>query len=97
MVLGNFKRWGVFLIWIIVEQRPTCTMLALVVWIVFLSPISLFFLSLSLSLGDGSIETEILSERVIKPKTPNKLYRRVYRTLGYDKLTPVELEPSINI
>ena len=55
------------------------------------------FLSLSLCLGDGSIETEILSERVIKPKTPNKLYRRVYRTLGYDKLTPVELEPSINI
>ena len=37
----------------------------------FYSPLS-FPSSLSLSLGDGPIETEILSERAVKPKTTNQ-------------------------
>ena len=36
----------------------------------FISPL-LFLSSFSLSLGDDPIETEILSQRVIKPKTTN--------------------------
>ena len=41
------------------------------VWTFFLSSnISLIFLPLSL--GDGPIETEILSQRAVKPKTTNQ-------------------------
>ena len=45
--------------------------------IFFLMPISSF--SFSLSLGDGSIYTEILSERVIKPKTINQHLATLHR------------------
>ena len=42
-----------------------------VVWTIFLSSIiSLFFFSLSL--GDGPISTEILSQRAVKPKPTNQ-------------------------
>ena len=54
------------------------------------SIVSLFSLPLSLSLGDGPIWTEILSQRTVKPKTTNqptaiyifiiKLYKNVYPT-----------------
>ena len=37
----------------------------------FFSPLSLLF-SFSLSLGDGPILTEILSQRAVKPKTTNQ-------------------------
>ena len=46
-----------------------------VVWTFFVSSIiSLLSLSLSLSLsgGDGMIQTEILSEKTVKPKTTNQ-------------------------
>ena len=38
---------------------------------IFLSHLS-FLSSVSLSLGDGPIETEILSQRAVKPKTTNQ-------------------------
>ena len=41
-----------------------------VIWTVFSSLPYLF--SASLSLGDGSIQTEILSQRVVKPETTNQ-------------------------
>ena len=37
----------------------------------FYSPLS-FLSSFSLSLGDGPIQTEILSQRAVKPKTTNQ-------------------------
>ena len=43
------------------------------VWIFFLSSI---LFSVSLSLEDGPIETEILSQRTVKPKTTNPLFGR---------------------
>ena len=42
----------------------------------FFSHVSLLF-SFSLSLGDGSIQTEILSQRAVKPKTTNQPYMGV--------------------
>ena len=41
-----------------------------VVWTFF--PSSIYSLSFSLSLGDGPIKTEILSQRAVKPKTTNQ-------------------------
>ena len=38
----------------------------------FYSPLSFLF-SFSLSLGDGPIQTEIVSQRAVKPKTTNQL------------------------
>ena len=67
----NFQCRGVLQIWIIVGQGPT----ALAVGAgggcldFFLS----FLFSVSLSLGDGPISTEILSQRAVKPKTTNQL------------------------
>ena len=68
----NFQCWGVLLIWIRVGQGPT----ALAVDAgggcleIFFSRLSFLF-SFSLSLGDGRIYTEILSQRAVKPKTTN--------------------------
>ena len=69
----NFQCRGVLLIWIIVGQGPT----ALAVGAgggcldIFFSCLSFLF-SFSLSLGDGPIKTEILSQRAVKPKTTNQ-------------------------
>ena len=68
----NFQCRGVLLTWIIVGQRPIglavgagggC--LDIFLYLSFLS-------SFSLSLGDGPIQTEILSQRAAKPKTTNQ-------------------------
>ena len=67
----NAKCRGVLLISIIVGQGPT----ALAVGAgggcldIFFSRLSLLFF-FSLSLGDGPIQTEILSQRAVKPKKP---------------------------
>ena len=50
------------------------------------------FSSFSLSLGDGSIQTEILSQRAVKPKTTNQsqakvIYRLNYRINTFEKRT----------
>ena len=70
--LVNFQCRGVLLIWIIVWQGPSATAvgagagsLGIFSRLSFLSPFSL-------SLGDGPIETEILSQKVVKPKTTNQ-------------------------
>ena len=69
----NFQCRGVLLTWITVGQGP----IVLAVGaggggldIVF-SHLSLLF-SFSLCLGDGPIQTEILSQRAVKPKTTNQ-------------------------
>ena len=70
----NFQCRGVLLIWIRVGQGPTALAVGVggVVWTFFLSSIfSLFFLPDSL--GDGLIQTEILSQRAVKSKTTNQI------------------------
>ena len=62
----NFQCRGVQLIWIIVGKGPT--VLAAGAGGVLSSIISLFFF---LSMEDGPIYAEILSQRAIKPKTTN--------------------------
>ena len=74
-MLVNFQCWGVLLIWIMVGQRPTALAGGVggVVWTFFLSLAFLtsfsLFLSLSVSLGDGPILTEMLPQRAFKPQT----------------------------
>ena len=69
----NFQCRGVLLIRIIVWQGPT----ALIVGAgggcldIFFHQLS-FLTSISLSLGDGPIQTAILSQRAVKPKTTNQ-------------------------
>ena len=70
MVLGKLPVPGRPTIWMIVGQGP----IALAVGGLFghfYSPLS-FFSCFSLSLGDGPIWTEILSQRAVKPKTTNQ-------------------------
>ena len=70
MVLGKLPVPGRPTVWMIVGQGP----IALAVGAgggcldFFYSPLSFLF-SFSLSLGDGPIQTEILSQRAAKPKT----------------------------
>ena len=69
----NFQCRGVLLTWITVGQGPT----VLAVGAggcgldIFFSHLSFLF-SFSLCLGDGPIQTEILSQRAVKPKTTNQ-------------------------
>ena len=57
----------------------------------FFSHLSFLF-SFSLSLGDGPIQIEILSQRAVKPKTTNQLISKSAMVLG--KL-PVPGRPTI--
>ena len=67
----NFQCRGVLLIWITVWQGPTA--LAVGAGGGYLDIFSLVcHFSFSLSLGDGPIYTEILSQRAVKPKTTNQ-------------------------
>ena len=73
MVLGKLPVPGRPTIWITVGQGPT----ALVVGagggcLDVFTLIYPFLFSFSLSLGDGSILTEILSQRAVKPQTTNQ-------------------------
>ena len=68
----NFQCWGVLLIWIIVGQGPIVLAVGAGGCLdIFFSHLSFLF-SFSLSLGDGPIWTEILSQRAVKPKTTNQ-------------------------
>ena len=72
MVLSKLPVPGCPTIWNTVGQGPIALAVVLVgvVWTFLLS---LSFLSyVSLSLGDGLIQTEILSQRTVKPKTSNQ-------------------------
>ena len=69
----SFQCRGVLLIWSKVGQGPTVLAGGASGGLfehVF-SRLSILF-SFSLSLGDGSIQTEILSQRAVKPKQPNQ-------------------------
>ena len=75
MVLGKLPVPGRPTIWMIVGQGPIALAvgagggcLDIFVLIYLFSP----FFSLSLCLGDGPIQTEILSERAVKPETTNQ-------------------------
>ena len=72
MVLGKLPEPGRPTIWIIVRQGPTA--LALGTDEGCLDIFSLIYhFSYSLSLGDGPILTEILSQRAVKPKSTKQL------------------------
>ena len=78
MVLGKLPVPGRPTIWISVGQGPTALAVGAggSLFGHFYSHLS-FLSSFSLSLGDGPIYTEILSQRAVKPKTINqqtKLY-----------------------
>ena len=68
----NFQRRGVLLIWLIVGQGPIA--LAVGAGGRYLDIFSLvcLFSFLSPSLGDGPIQTKILSQKAVKPKTTNQ-------------------------
>ena len=73
MVLGKLPMLGRPTIQMIVGQELTALAVAVVggvVW-TFYPHLSLFS-TFSLSLGDGPISTEILSQRAVKPKTTNQ-------------------------
>ena len=64
----NFQCWGVLLIWITVGQGPVVLAVGadggcLDIFFCHLSPL----FSFSLSLENGPLETEILSQRAVKP------------------------------
>ena len=88
MVLGKLQVPGRPAIWITVGQGPTALTIGagggcldIFTLIYPFSPESF-----SLSLGDGPIETEILSQRAVKPKTTNIPTNDPGLTLTY--LTP---------
>ena len=75
LVLGNFQKNGALLTWIKVGHGPTVLAVGVgvVVLTFFFSSLSFIFsFSLSLSLGEGSIQTEILSQRAVRPTTTNQ-------------------------
>ena len=69
----NFQCRGVILVWLIVGQGPIALAVGAGGGLFghFFSHLSFLF-SFSLSLGDGPIKTEILSQRAVKPKTTNQ-------------------------
>ena len=73
MVLGKLPVPGRPTIWMIVGQGPIALAVGAGGGLFghFYSPLS-FLSSFSLSLGDGPIQTEILSQRAVKPKTTNQ-------------------------
>ena len=80
MVLGrvNFQCRGVLLIWLRVGQGPT----ALAVGADGICLDISFLSSFSLSLEDGPIETEILSQRTVQPKTTNQPKISIWQWAG---------------
>ena len=72
MVLGQLPVPGRPTLWMIVGQGPTALAVGAggAVWTFFFS--SIFLSSFSHSLAGGSIQTEILSQKAVKPKTTNQ-------------------------
>ena len=71
MVLGKLPVPGRPTVWIIVGQGLTCSRCGWGLFGHFFSRLSFLF-SYSLSPGDGPIQTEILSQRAVKPKSTNQ-------------------------
>ena len=72
MVLGTLPVPGRPTIFITVGQRPIAVAVGAGVGGLDIFTLIYPFSSFSLSLGDGSIWTEILSQRAVKPKTTNQ-------------------------
>ena len=72
MVLGKLPVPGRPTIWMIIGQRPIALAVDAGVGCLDIFTLLYPFSSFSLSLGDGPIEIEILSQTVAKPKTPNQ-------------------------
>ena len=68
----NFQCRGVLLIWIRVEQGRTALAMGAGGGCLDIFTLVYHFSFLSPSLGDGPIQTEILSQRAVKPKTTNQ-------------------------
>ena len=68
----NFQCRGVLLIWIRGGQGPTVLAVGAGGGCLDIFTLVYHFFSFSLSLGDGPIWTEILSQRAVKPKTTNQ-------------------------
>ena len=68
----NFQCRGVLLIWLIVGQGPTALAVGAGGGCLDIFTLTYLLFSFSLSLGDGPIWTEILSQRTVKPKTINQ-------------------------
>ena len=66
---ANFHCRGVILIWIIEGQRPIALAVGVGGGCLDIFPLVYHFSFLYLPLGDGPIQAEILSQRVVKPKT----------------------------
>ena len=69
----NFRYRDVLLIWVRVGQGPTALAVGACggCFDIFFTRLSFLFL-FSLSLGDGPISTDILSQRAVKPKSTNR-------------------------
>ena len=68
----NFQCFGVLLVWIAVGQGPTALAVGAGGGCLDIFSLVYHFPSFSLSLGDGPIWTEILSQGAVKPKTTNQ-------------------------
>ena len=70
--LENIQSRSTLLIWIIVGQGSTALAVGAGGGCLYIFSLVYFFSFHSLSLGDGPIETETLSQRTVKPKTTNQ-------------------------
>ena len=89
----NFQCRGVLLVWMIVGQGPIALAVGAGrgVFGHFFSHLSFLF-SFSLSLGDCPIQTEILSQRAVKPKKPTNLPLKTFRAMLWTSLLLKEKE-----
>ena len=72
MVLGKISSAGAFYIWTTVRQGPIALAVGAGGGYLDIFILLYFFSPLSLSLEDGPIKTEILSQRAVKPKPTNQ-------------------------
>ena len=71
-MLGKLPVLGPPTVWITVGQGPTALAVGAGGGCLDIFTLIYLFFSFSLSLGDGPIKTEILSQRAVKPKTTNQ-------------------------
>ena len=84
----NFQCWGVLLIWIVVGQGPIALAVGAGGGCLDIFSLIYHFFSSSLSLEDGPIETEILSQRAVNPQN-NQPTKSVNRYIFRGRLTSV--------
>ena len=79
MVLGKLPVPGRPTIWVIVGQGPIALAVGAGGGCLDIFSLLYPFFSFSPSLGDGPIQTEILSQRAAKPKTNNQPICSIYK------------------